>query len=399
MSSPMGERATGDALRYGTALLKFISPNDVDLNGAHQYGYYLPKVVYPIFTPHPPERGRNDDHSVLVTWPDGRVTESVVKWYGTGTRREYRLTRFGKDFPYRTADNLGDLLVLIPTSPTEINAYVLYEDDDIEELQATLGVEVLPPIPGERQSWALYQRDVEVDEDEDAEDACLNRHFKAFTEAVNEFPAVKVFSEATRVAIFDCVEGFGSLSTDEQLLRLVREEYNLFRMVERKIFLPEVQRLFGSIDDFLDTAHRITNARKSRAGRAFENHVEYVLSEAGIPFEMRRVVDKTRPDIIIPGKAEYDDPRYPTERLVMIGVKTTCKDRWRQVTKEAPRVEEKHILTIQEGISGKQLDEMEESNVRLIVPAELHRLYPRNHPIMLFDVDGFIESVRTRLAQ
>jgi hypothetical protein len=83
---------------------------------------------------------------------------------------------------------------------------------------------------------------------------------------------------------------------------------------------------------------------------------------------------------------------------MMVGVKTTCKDRWRQVIREAPRVPEKHILTIQEGISSKQLDEMHGSNVRLVVPVGLHRLYPRYHPIMLLDVGGFIDAVRARLA-
>jgi len=45
MTSPFAERAIAEALRYGKAILKFISPNDVGLTGGHQCGYYLPKAV------------------------------------------------------------------------------------------------------------------------------------------------------------------------------------------------------------------------------------------------------------------------------------------------------------------------------------------------------------------
>ena len=129
----------------------------------------------------------------------------------------------------------------------------------------------------------------------------------------------------------------------------MREEYELFKMMERKIREPEIRRSFDSIDDFLATAQTILQARKSRAGRSLENHVEYLLRQSGIPLEVRKVVDDTRPDILIPGKEAYENPGYPKYRLFMIGVKTTCKDRWRQVTREAPRIKHKHILTLQPG--------------------------------------------------
>jgi type II restriction enzyme len=384
MMSPICERAIEDATRYGKALLKFISANDVGLTGGHQYGFYLPKAVSQVFTPHPPQKGVNSDHHVTVLWPDGKQTDSVVKWYGQRTRSEYRLTRFGRDFPWRTLDNLGDLLVLIPKSGNEFVAYVLDIDEDIEELQAALGVEVL-------ESWNFYEKGQTQAE---AEDVCLNRHFRTFAETVEKFPEVKVFSNTTRTAILDCVAGFIDLNADEQLVRLIREEYSLYRMVERKIFQPEVQRLFASIDDFLQTALSILQARKSRAGRSLENHVEYLLKQASIPYQMRQVVDGTRPDILIPGKAQYDDPAFPDKKLFMIGVKMTCKDRWRQVTKEAPRIRRKHILTLQEGISSKQLDEMHGAKVTLIVPESLHKEYPHERKAIILSVHAFIDGLR-----
>ncbi len=384
MVSPFCERAVRDALKHGKALLKFISPNDVDLTGAHQAGFYLPKGVGEQLTGIPPQKGANAGRPVTVLWPDGRRTASVVKWYGRSTRSEYRLTRFGRGFPWRTADNMGSLLVLIPEGANDFIAYVLDSDEDIEELQASLGVEVLG-------TWAYYQRGQVAPR---TEDDCLNGRFRAFAEAVEQFPQVRVFSDTTRSAVLDCVAGFRGWTPDDQLVRLIQEEYGLYRMVERKIFQPEVQRLFASIDDFLDTASRILQARKSRAGRSLENHVEYLLGQANIPYEMRQTVDGTRPDIIIPSKEAYEDPQFPDKKLFMIGVKTTCKDRWRQVTKEAPRIRRKHILTMQKGISIAQLDEIRQAGVTLVVPEALHKEFPPARRDQILTVSFFIDSLR-----
>ena len=69
-----------------------------------------------------------------------------------------------------------------------------------------------------------------------------------------------------------------------------------------------------------------------------------------------------------PPKADYQDPGFPATRLRMLAVKTTCKDRWRQVLNEAARIPAKHLLTLQEGVSENQFREMTESGVRLVVP-------------------------------
>ncbi len=390
MSTPVGDRAIEDALRVGRALLKFISPNDVGLTGGHQYGFLLPNGAWELFAPFPPERGENRKSDVRVLWQDGRRTDSVVTWYGSRTRREYRLTRFGQDFPFRMDDLVGALLVLIPVTLADFICYVLDREEDIDDIQAALGVEVIG-------RYGVFRRDEH--EHEEPEDQCLDRLFREFVLRYDEIPETRVISAATRDALFACVRDLNSRTADERLMRFKDEEYRLFKMIERRVREPEITRLFASVDDFIDTALRILNARKSRAGRSLENHVEYLLTEARIPFEMRADVDG-RPDILIPGKHEYDESvagRYPKHKLVMVGVKTTCKDRWRQVTREARHIDQKHILTIQAGISPRQLDEMTEANVRLIVPRPLHEVYPRGH-CEIVDVEHFIASVRETLA-
>src|SRR5574340_849894 len=135
MSSAIGDRAIADSLSIGKAILKFITPNDVGLTGSHQAGFYLPRPIWAMYSPFPPDRGKNNEKLVSVSWPDGRVTESRIKWYGKGTRSEYRLTRFGKDLPWLSADSVGDLLVLIPKSYDEFMAYVLDTEEDIDDRQ------------------------------------------------------------------------------------------------------------------------------------------------------------------------------------------------------------------------------------------------------------------------
>src|SRR5579859_7440195 len=150
MASPIAERAIAEANRVGQALLKFISPNDVGLTGGHQWGYYLPKAEWEMFSEHPPEKGKNAETEVQILWHDDRITDSRVKWYGRETRSEYRLTRFGVGFPFITHDCVGNLLVLIPEDKKHFLGFVLDLEDDIEEVQAALDLEIT-------KSWAAYK--------------------------------------------------------------------------------------------------------------------------------------------------------------------------------------------------------------------------------------------------
>jgi type II restriction enzyme len=387
MPSPLVERAVIDAIDNNNALLKFISPNDTGLTGAHQCGYYLPKAAWRAFVPYAPSRGRNAEHRVEVLWQDGRRTESCIKWYGIGTRSEYRLTRFGRDFPFLTTDNVGDLLVLIRTGEASFNAYVFDLPEHIADIQASLGVEIIG-------TWGLYES---LGQPPETEDDCIHRRFAAFVEPLRGFPDTATFSAVTREAIIACMSVFARQTPDYRLMLLMDREYALFRMAERLLCQDEICRRFLSVDDFLSTAARMMNRRKSRAGRALENHVGYLLHDAHIPFDARASVDG-EPDVLIPGKIQYEDPNWPDENLFVVGVKTTCKDRWRQVLNEARRVHRKHIMTVQQGISAKQLVEMRDSGVSLVVPQKLHSMYPTVERMEILTLRQFFEKIRHTLA-
>ena len=121
-----------------------------------------------------------------------------------------------------------------------------------------------------------------------------------------DFPTTSQFSEQARLAIVECIPGISEQKADMQLTRYLESEYALFRIVERQLCQNEITRLFKDVDDFIKTAASLLNRRKSRAGRSLENHVEFILRKNSIPFDMRPDIDG-KPDIVIPGKAQYDD--------------------------------------------------------------------------------------------
>ncbi len=55
----------------------------------------------------------------------------------------------------------------------------------------------------------------------------------------------------------------------------------------------------------------------------------------------------------------------------MLGVKSTCKDRWRQVLSEAARIPDKCLLTVEPGISENQTNEMQANRLQLVLPGEV----------------------------
>lgn len=106
--------------------------------------------------------------------------------------------------------------------------------------------------------------------------------------------------------------------------------------------------------------------------------------------------NRNKPDFLFPGQAEYRDPDFPVERLFMLGAKSTLKDRWRQVLSEAQRIQEKHLLTLEPGISGNQTDEMRAKRLQLVVPRKLHSTFRLEQQAWLMDVRCFLTLLAER---
>ncbi len=100
-----------------------------------------------------------------------------------------------------------------------------------------------------------------------------------------------------------------------------------------------------------------------------------------------------KPDFLFPSAGAYHDTEFPVENLRMLAVKTTCKDRWRQILNEADKIHQVHLFTLQEGVSLAQYREMRESGVRLVVPSSLHKKYPEAVRAELMTLGAFIAEL------
>ncbi len=122
------------------ALCKIIARNEVGDTGGHQAGFYVPKNAFSVLFDTPGQRGENKDKYVIIRWNDNVETESRFVYYGKGTRNEYRITRFGKGFPYLKSENVGNLLVLIKPIAGPYLGYILAKKEDHVELQKKFGL-------------------------------------------------------------------------------------------------------------------------------------------------------------------------------------------------------------------------------------------------------------------
>ena len=95
-------------------------------------------------------------------------------------------------------------------------------------------------------------------------------------------------------------------------------------------------------------------------------------------------------------RTENHDPAFDPLRLTVMGVKSTCKDRWRQVLAEADRIPHKHLLTLEAAISTSQTTEMEAKQLQLVLPRTLHATYTTAQQAWLMDMSTLISLVRER---
>ncbi|MGV3468129.1 type II restriction endonuclease [Limnobacter sp.] len=220
-----------------------------------------------------------------------------------------------------------------------------------------------------------------------------------------QFPTTSVFSEFARASIAREVSPLDA--PDETLMKWMEHEESLFRIYERHIVQIRLKSGFGDagedVDAFISFSLSVQNRRKSRVGHAFEGHLDCLFREHGLRFEQGRgkgriTENNSKPDFIFPSFSAYHDIHYPTTGLIMLGAKTTCKDRWRQVLSEAERIPRKHLVTLEAAISESQLNEMQSHNLQLIVPAPIHLTYPSVQREKLLCLDGFINTVRTSQA-
>ncbi|OHC72215.1 MAG: restriction endonuclease [Rhodocyclales bacterium RIFCSPLOWO2_02_FULL_63_24] len=216
-----------------------------------------------------------------------------------------------------------------------------------------------------------------------------------------KFPTTREFSAYARSTLNDVNP---REDQDLVLMAWMEREEILFRTLERFLIADRLSKGFGGdidagvdVDGFLSYSLSVQNRRKSRVGLALENHLEVLFAQCGIQYTRTAITEnKAKPDFIFPGVSAYHNPTFNPLRLTMLGVKSTCKDRWRQVLSEADRIDHKHLLTLETSISVHQTDEMKAKALQLVLPRGLHETYTPQQQAWLMDISSFSALVRER---
>ena len=217
----------------------------------------------------------------------------------------------------------------------------------------------------------------------------------------SEFPKTAEFSDLARLTL---PEVRAEDDPDMALVAWLSHEEALFRRLERRIVSTRLEEGFfdesgtTDVDGFIRFSLSVQNRRKSRMGLSLEHHLEAIFRAYEIAF-VRGVVTENnqRPDFLFPSEEAYRNaPETGHARLTMLGAKSTCKDRWRQVLAEAAKISRKHLLTLEPGISEPQTIQMENTGLQLVVPQSIQESYTDRQRVWLWNLGEFISDVVAR---
>ncbi len=339
---------------------------------------------------------------------EGLSEDSFVTWYDARekhlTRSEHRL--YFHSNPVMEIAGEDDLLIVAKRPNNEMMVIVVPQNSTVEnQLLWLFGVPIQLDLKFEYRDYEkgsdtqidfaarfiLEELGIEIEEPEgDKLDALLECYSGVF-------PTTAEFSAFARETIPE-VEAQGN--PDMVLLAWMNQEEKLFRRMERHIVASRLKSGFwndegADVDGFIKFSSSVQNRRKSRVGYAFEHHLAELFKAHDLNFDRQVVTENNaKPDFLFPGAVEYHNKSFPASRLAMLGVKSTCKDRWRQVLSEAARIPDKHLITLEPSISENQTKEMKVHRLQLVLPQELHATYQETQRSWLMNVDDFIGMVR-----
>lgn len=382
--------------------IKRLSGNDTLANHGHQAGPYIPRnFLFGVF----PTLNRPDVKNPDVRFElsvDSHADRRIVRaiWYNnrlhdTAAKRgrdEARVTGFGgAKSALLDPESTGALTIFAFAIGGTPDCHVWVCRDAVEE--ELVEERVGPVDPGRWQVWPAVQAGLFA-ETSAMRTSCWLEEAEIPQEWRLRFPTgVEIIRKVSEL------RDDTGLDPDQRLLRRRECEFQIFRSVEQAIELPHILAGFTTIDAFLTRAQTVLQRRKARSGNSLELHARSIFLEEGLN-EVTQFAHQPesepgkKPDFLFPSIAAYRDASFPAGQLRMLAVKTTCRDRWRQVLNEADRIPTKHLLTLQEGVSEAQFAEMTNAGVRLVVPAGLTEKFPKSVQPSLQTLESFIGDVR-----
>ena len=374
------------------AYCKFLSANDSGETGGHQAGILISKkAITMLFDKDINELGHIEKRQVIIKWQDDFETESTFTYYTS--KKELRITAFGRGFPFLNKEDTGALFVFTEQDREHYSGFFLLTEDEINDYLDAIGI-------SSTETNALIEKRGSIAETNNEYDLA-SKYIKQFTgEDLNTvFPDSYTMSKIAR-EIEDTIynhKEYTVIKPDEKIISYTDQEYRLFRQFEIFVYGHSINQGFKDMESFIELANQVLNRRKSRAGKSLEHHIAAIFDDNKIEYEEQVITEgNKKPDFIFPSGKAYHNIYYPVEKLISLASKTTCKDRWRQVINEADRLRnrDKYLLTLQQGISSAQLEEMEQERVILVVPKKYISLYPTSYQDKIWTVKRFIDYVK-----
>ena len=220
---------------------------------------------------------------------------------------------------------------------------------------------------------------------------------KMIAEFGSAFPTTTAFSAYAR-GTFEENEIDVINNPDEALMLWWNREGELMELFENHILQPLLDGGFENKEAFLKTALSVVNRRKSRAGHSLENHLKVIFETHGLDFTKGgKTEGNSKPDYLFPNIEAYHDETFDVAKLTLLGVKTTAKDRWRQVLAEGAKILNKHLITLEPAISIAQTTEMTNNDLTLVIPTPVQEKYKPEQLEYIISLKQFIEIVKAKI--
>jgi type II restriction enzyme len=377
-------KAILSAQQSEVSFCKFLSPNDTKATKAHQSGYLISVTAWSLFLDKAPAE-HIIKHEAKIKWQDDFETPAIFTYYDS--KGELRLTGFGRNFPYREENNVGDLFVLCKKSVEYYEAYIISLDEEIDTFFAEMNISSTDTngiIPKQFQQNAENQ---------------LLECFKVFLNSLAlDFPPTSELATAARNCYnrsHNITEKIINSNPDAELIHWIESEFQLFKVIENDRYGKTIKTPFKTVEELVITANTILNRRKSRAGKSLEHHLSEIFRISQLKFSgQAKTEDNKKPDFLFPTAEAYHNLNFDENKLFSLASKTTCKDRWRQILNEADRIKTKHLFTLQQGISKNQLIEMYKHNVCLVVPKPYLKNFPDEFKNQILTLESFVNKIK-----
>ncbi|PGZ77310.1 hypothetical protein COE55_17900 [Priestia megaterium] len=369
------------ASHYGEFFCKYISANDIGKKVGHQNGFQVQQQAHSILFDEPGIKGENKEREVKLYWEQlDYHTDTMFRWYGKGSRSEYRMAKFGKKFPYFKDEHIGDLLVIIKVTQDEYLGYVLSENE------AEAFLETFSISPGDN-----YSAHTKIGAKNDLDKLTLEL-VNNYVSKLKQYPTPKRVAAKSREIYYKIHKDEKPLleNFDSAILDWFSIEYQIFKILENKIYKEKVKKSFDDLNSLHKFANTAMEKRKTRVKNSFKYHLEYIFNTIELPFKSTGKNNNEK---------NIDFAFFNTKGVpsIFLNSQVSCKNSWESTINLASGMEENFLITLEKGLSERICEQIDEHNITLVVPEKYCVYYPKQYREKLLTISKFCSLAKEKI--